>query len=60
MNTKEKISRSLDTLNEEELEKVEQLIRELKSKQGRRTRHLKTYDLGGKYDQVNLRDVAYE
>ncbi len=60
MNTKERIKQSLDTLSKEDLEKVDQLVEGLKSKQGRRTGSLKTYDLGGKYDQVNLRDIAYE
>jgi hypothetical protein len=67
MSIKEKIRQSLNTLSEQDLAKVEQLIEELKNKQAtqpssarRRTQHLKTYDLGGKYDQVNIRDVAYE
>ena len=59
MSTKEKINQLLDTLGEEDLKKVEQLIESIKSKK-KRTEHLKTYDLGGKYDQVNIRDVAYE
>jgi len=68
MSTKEKIYQSLSILSETDLAKVEQLIEELKSKQvsngevssTRRTAHLKVRDLGGKFDQVNIRDAAYE
>lgn len=60
MSTKEKIKQALDTLNEKDLEKVEHLIEELKNKKGRRTQYLKTYDLGGKFDNVNIRDIAYD
>ncbi len=60
MDTKEKIKQSLDTLSEKDLEKVDQLIEGLKGQRGHRTRYLKTYDLGGKYDHINLRDIAYE
>ena len=68
MNIKEKIHQSLNTLSEQDLAKVEQLIEELKSKQGgndqhpptRRTGHLNVRDLGGNFDQVNIRDAAYE
>lgn len=60
MNTKEKIKQELDTLSDNDLEKVEQLIQELKSKKGKRTQYLKPRDLGGKFDNVNIRDIAYE
>lgn len=60
MSTKEKIKQALDTLSEKDLEKVEQLVETLKSKKGRRTKYLKTYDLGGKFDHVNIRDIAYD
>lgn len=60
MDTKTKINQSLNTLSEEDLEKVSQLIKELKSKKQHRTKNLKSYDLGGKYDQKDLRDIAYE
>jgi hypothetical protein len=60
MSTKEKIRQALDTLNENDLEKVAQLVTALQSKKGRRTSYLKTYDLGGKFDHVNIRDTAYD
>lgn len=62
MSIKEKIHQSLNTLSEQDLTKVEELIEELKGKQSstRRTAHLKVRDLGGKFDQVNIRDAAYE
>ncbi|MDF9800266.1 hypothetical protein OKW21_005529 [Catalinimonas alkaloidigena] len=60
MSTKEKIKQALDTLSEKDLEKVEQLVEALKSKKGRRTKYLKLRDFGGKFDHVNIRDIAYE
>lgn len=60
MNIKDKIRQSLDTLSEQDLAKVEALVTELKSKKAHRTRHLKTRDLGGKFDHKNIRDAAYE
>ncbi|MFP4096083.1 MAG: hypothetical protein ACLFUB_16485 [Cyclobacteriaceae bacterium] len=60
MDIKDKIRQSLYTLSEQDLQKVEQLVTELKSKKGRRTRHLNTRDLGGKFDHINIRDAAYE
>ena len=60
MNTKEKINQLLEGLSEKELERVEQLVEEIKSKKGHRTKYLRTHNLGGKYDQVNIRDAAYE
>jgi len=60
MSTKEIIKQALDTLNEKDLEKVAQLVTELQSKKGRRTKYLKTHDLGGKFDHVNIRDIAYD
>lgn len=60
MDIKDKIKQSLDTLSEQDLQKVEQLVSELKSKKGHRTRHLRPRDLGGKFDHTNIRDAAYE
>lgn len=60
MSTKEKIKQALDTLNEKDLEKIEQLVEELQSKKGRRTKHLKLRDFGGKFDNLNIRDIAYD
>jgi len=60
MKTKDKIRQELEKLNEPNLEKVSQLIDELKSKKGRRTKFLKTYNLGGKFDHVNIRNKPYE
>jgi len=60
MDIKDKIKQSLDTLSEQDLQKVEQLVSELKNKKGHRTQHLNTRDLGGKFDHTNIRDAAYE
>ena len=60
MSTKEKIQQELEKLSEQDLEKVSQLINELKSKKGRRTQHLKTFNLGGKFDNIDIRKEAYE
>jgi hypothetical protein len=60
MDIKQKIKQSLDTLGEQDLQKVEQLVSELKNKKGHLTRHLKTRDLGGNFDHTNIREAAYE
>jgi hypothetical protein len=60
MDIKEKIKQSLETLSEQDLQKVEALVSELKSKKGRRSQLLKPRDLGGKLDHANIRDAAYE
>ena len=60
MSTKEKIQLELEKLSEQDLEKVSQFINELKNKKGKRTQHLKTFNLGGKFDNIDIRKEAYE
>lgn len=60
MSTKEKIHQELEKLSEQDLEKVSQFINNLKSKKEKRTQHLKTFNLGGKFDNIDIRKEAYE
>lgn len=58
MNLREKIKQEIDSLSDEEVQKLEKLIVSLKTK--KRTDGLPTFDLGGKFDKMNLRKEAYE
>jgi hypothetical protein len=57
MSSREKIKQQIDSLNEQELEKVSELIASLKAK--KRTDGLPTFDLSGKFDKMDIRKEAY-
>ncbi len=59
MTTKEKIQQELDELPDELLEKVHQYLTALKKKPGKRKK-IKTYKLGGRFDNLDIRRQAYE
>ena len=58
MSSREKIKQQIDKLSEQELEKVSELIASLIKK--KRTDGLPTFDLGGKFDKMDIRKGAYE
>ncbi|MEM9832377.1 MAG: hypothetical protein AAF944_17225 [Bacteroidota bacterium] len=64
MNIKEKVRKQLDQLTDEELQKVSQMIHQLKSSTSAeiltKKRSLKPRRFGGKLDEVNVRDMAYD
>ena len=58
MSRREKIKQQIDTLNEQELAKVSEIITSLIGK--KRTDGLPTFDLNGKFDKMDVRKEAYE
>jgi len=59
MNTKEKIKEKIDQLPEEKLQEIDAYLdRLLKGK--KRTDGLPTFNLGGKFDNMDIRKEAYE
>ena len=60
MSSREKIKQQIDSLSEQELEKVSELIASLRGASSGKLRHLKKRDFGGKLDKVNIRDIAYD
>ncbi len=59
MQLKEKIKKDIDSLPEEYLPHIERYIRTIKSKKSKR-KQIKTLNLDGKFDDMNIRKVAYE
>lgn len=59
MITKEKIKREIDRMPNDLLEKVDQYISELTAK-GKTKRKFKTFKLKGQFDNINVREKAYE
>lgn len=59
MNTKEKIKEKIDQLPEGKLQEIDTYLdRLLQGK--KRTDGLPTFDLGGKFDHIDIRKEAYE
>ncbi|MDP2303311.1 MAG: hypothetical protein Q8N03_12900 [Ignavibacteria bacterium] len=59
MLTKNRIKREIDTLPDDLLEKVYKFISRLKSVKTDQKK-IKTYKLLGQYDNINVREKAYE
>ena len=59
MNTKEKVKKEIDKMPEDLLEQVYTFINSIKSKKTRRKK-LHTFKLKGMFDDVNIREKAYE
>ncbi len=59
MELREKIKKEIDSIPEEYLSQLEQYIKTIKSSKRKQLR-IKTLHLKGKYDNLNLRKLAYE
>ena len=59
MSIKETLQQQIETLTESELQEVARLIERLKAPK-KRSQYLKMYDLKGKFDDLNIREQAYE
>lgn len=59
MTTKEKIKRQIDNMPEDLLEQVDKFIRSLK-RRTKSKKFIKTYKLKGRFDNINIRERAYE
>jgi hypothetical protein len=59
MNTKEKVKKEIDKMPEDLLEQVYAFINTIKSKKPKRKK-LHTFKLKGMFDDVNIREKAYE
>ena len=61
MPTKEEIKKEIDKMPDDLVNTVYQYIKEKeKQKEKTKNRNIKTYSLKGKYDNMNIRDKAYE
>ena len=59
MELKEKIKHEIDSLPEEYLPQLEQYLKTIKCKNIKK-RQIKSLHLKGKFDNLNIRKVAYE
>ncbi len=59
MELKEKIKQEIDSLPEEYLPQLERYLETIKSRDIKK-RQIKTLHLKGKFDNINIRRVAYE
>jgi hypothetical protein len=59
MTTKEKLKREIDQLNDDLIEDIYRIINDLKRKKTKK-REIHTYKLGGIFDDLNIRQEAYE
>jgi hypothetical protein len=59
MTTKEKMQRELDQMTNEALEKVYKYINSLRNKTAQKKK-VRTYNLKGQLDDINIRARAYE
>ncbi|MCF8303677.1 MAG: hypothetical protein K9I94_10425 [Bacteroidales bacterium] len=59
MSIKEKVKHELEYLNEEELQLVNEYIRNLRKPKNKK-RGIKTHHFKGMFDHVNIRKQAYE
>ncbi len=59
MELKEKIKKEIDLIPEEYLPQLERYLETIKSGKQKQTR-IKTLHLKGKYDNLNVRKLAYE
>ncbi|WP_022669893.1 hypothetical protein [Hippea alviniae] len=60
MELRDKIKRDIDSLNEDLLLEVEKYIKALKSESLKGKREFETLNLKGKFDDVDIRSLAYE
>lgn len=59
MTTKEKIERDLDDLPSELLEQIYQFIKSVRSRNSNK-KEVRSFKLGGQFDELNIRQRAYE
>ncbi len=59
MTTKEKIKKDLDELPNELLEQVQQFIESVRRGNSNR-KEVRSFKLGGQFDELNIRQRAYE
>jgi len=59
MISREKLKKEIDKIPDELLEQIERFIQTIKYKQ-RKKKTLHTFHLHGKYDDINIREEAYE
>ncbi len=59
MINREKLKKEIDKIPDELLEQLERFIKTIKYKQ-RRKKTLHTFHLSGKYDDIKIREEAYE
>ncbi len=59
MTTKEKVKKEIDKMPNDTLEKVSRYINSLKTKTTQKKK-IRTFDLKGQLDNVNIRERAYE
>ena len=59
MTTKEKVKKEIDKMPEDLLEQVYEFIDSIKSKRHKKTR-IHTFKLKGTFDNLNIREKAYE
>jgi len=59
MGLKEKIKEEIDLLSEKKLYQLEQYLKILKTKK-QKIKHIKTIHLKGKFDNIDIRKLAYE
>jgi hypothetical protein len=59
MTTKEKLLKAIDNLPDEKIKEVYKLLNSLKVNK-KDVKRLKTFNLGGKFDNMNVRKAAYE
>lgn len=59
MTTKEKLKKEIDQLNDDLIEDIYRMIHNLKRNKTKK-RQIQTYHLGGLFDDLNIRQEAYE
>ena len=59
MTTKEKIKKDLDDLPNELLQQVHQFIKSVKRRNSNK-KEIRSFKLGGQFDELNIRQRAYE
>ena len=59
MTTKEKVKKEIDRMPDDQLEEVYKYISEFKSKATKKIR-IHTFNLKGQFDNINVREIAYE
>ena len=59
MTTKEKIKKDLDDLPNELLEQIYQFIKSVRSSNSNK-KEVRSFKLGGQFDNLNIRQRAYE
>ena len=59
MDLKEKIKKEIDAIPEDYLPQLQQYLNMIKKKSAKE-RHIKTLRLKGRFDEINIRKIAYE